>query len=468
LDGAADAILNQGYMSRLRTDGVTFLEKGAHAPAELRFLASPGDPAGSQPRGLTRMERYNAWTLLRHSLVSHTGWAKAWRDDALQSQYDVVIVGGGGHGLATAYYLARKHGIRRVAVLEKSWIGGGNSGRNTQVSRSNYFYPESCAFYDHSLKLYETLGRELNFNVMLSQRGILSLAHSEHELEISRRWMNAILMNGVDARMLTTAEIRKRVPILNLRAHYPVVGGFIQERAGISRHDAVVWAYARAASSLGVHIIQNCEVHDFLRNENRVIGVETNLGRVHAGRTVLCTAGSSSVLAAKLGLKLPLTTMTLQAMVTEPVKPILDTIVVSPTIHAYLSQSDRGEIVIGAGADAYNSYSRRGGVSVLRNTIAATLELFPCFSRLRLMRQWGGAVDVTPDTSPIMGLTPIEDLYINCGWGTGGYKAIPAGGDTMAHTIAHGKPHALIEPFSLDRFRDGALIDEGAAAGVAH
>lgn len=414
------------------------------------------------------MQRYSVWSLLRQSLAGNTGWRPAWQDAVLRAQYDVVIVGGGGHGLATAYYLAKQHGARSIAVIEKAWIGGGNSGRNTQVTRSNYFYPQSSAFYDHSLKLYENLGRELNFNVMLSQRGQIILAHSQHDLEMCRRWMNAVVMNGVDAAMLTPEDIRRRVPIINFRARYPILGGFIQERAGISRHDAVVWGYARAASALGVDIVQNCDVQGFLRAGNRITGVETSKGRVQADRVVLSVAGSSSVLAARAGLQLPITTMALQAMVTEPVKPVLDTLVFSAAIHAYVSQSDRGEIVIGGGADGYNSYAQRGGIPLLRNTVAAALELFPCFSRLRLMRQWAGAVDITPDTSPIMGLTPLAGLHINCGWGTGGYKAIPAGGDTMAYTIAHGKPHPLIEPFSLERFTRGALIDEGAAAGVAH
>ena len=405
---------------------------------------------------------------MRRSLGGHEGWPAAWRDATLRGRYDVVIIGGGGHGLATAYYLAKNHGARSIAVLEKGWIGGGNSGRNTQVTRSNYFYPESSAFYDHSLKLYESLSRELNFNIMLSQRGLIVLAHTQHDLEICRRWMNAIVMNGIDAEVLTPEDIRRRVPILNFRERYPILGGFIQERAGISRHDAVVWGYARAASELGVDIIQDCESLAFLRNGSRIVGVETSRGRVQTEHVVMSVAGQSSVLAARAGLRLPIATMALQAMVTEPVKPILNTVVLSAAIHAYVSQSDRGEIVLGGGADAYNSYAQRGGIPVLRSTVAAALELFPCFSRLRLMRQWAGSVDITPDTSPIMGLTPLDGLYINCGWGTGGYKAIPGGGHTMAYTVAHGKPHPLIERFSLDRFARGALVDEGAAAGVAH
>lgn len=414
------------------------------------------------------MQRYSLLNLVRHALGGNTAWQAAWRTPEPKTGYDVVVIGGGGHGLATAYYLAKEHGIRKVAVLEKGWIGGGNSGRNTQVCRSNYFYPTSAAFYDHSLKLYEGLSRELNFNIMLSQRGVLSLAHSEHELEINRRWANATRMSGIDSEILTAADIKKLVPRINLHSRFPLLGGFIQRRGGISRHDAVIWGYARAANALGVDIIQNCQVTGFRSGDGRVTGVETSLGSIAADRVVMSVAGNSSVLAQQVGLRLPITTMALQAMVTEPIKPALDVILVSAAIHAYVSQSDRGEIVIGGGADAYNSYAQRGGLPVLQSTIAAVLELLPSFSRLRLMRQWAGMVDVTPDTTPIMGLTPVDGLYINCGWGTGGYKAIPAGGHTMADTVAHNRPHPLIERFGLHRFERGALIDEGAAAGVAH
>jgi sarcosine oxidase subunit beta len=414
------------------------------------------------------MQRYSFLNLAWQALRGNTGWRPAWREPQVQTGYDVIVIGGGGHGLATAYYLAKKHGVRRVAVLEKGWIGGGNSGRNTQVIRSNYFYPVSSAFYDHSLKLYEGLSRELNFNVMLSQRGLIALAHTEHELEIIRRWANAIRMNDVDSEILTPAEIKKLVPLINLQARLPIVGGFTQPRAGISRHDAVVWGYARAASALGVDLIQGCEVTGFDIAGGRVRGVRTSRGSIAADRIVMSVAGHASELAQCAGLRLPITTMALQAMVTEPLKPVLDKVVMSATIHAYVSQSDRGEIVIGGGADVYNSYAQRGGLPALHATVAAVLEMFPSFSRLRLMRQWAGMVDVTPDTTPIMGLTPVEGLYINCGWGTGGYKAIPAGGDTMAYTVVHNRPHALIERFGLDRFARGALIDEGAAAGVAH
>ena len=370
--------------------------------------------------------------------------------------------------MATAYFLAKKHGVRRVAVLERGWIGGGNSGRNTQVTRSNYFYPVSSSFFDHSLQLYEGLGRELNFNVMLRQHGQINLAHSPHELELLRRWANAIRMNAVDAEVLSEAAVRELVPLLNTNSRYPIVGALIQRRAGISRHDAVVWGFARGASAHGVDIVQGCEVTGFQKSGDRVTAVVTSRGVVSCDRVVMSVSNQCSVMAALAGFSLPITTTTLQAMVTEPIKPVLDPCVISGSIHAYVSQSDRGEIVIGGSADIYNSYRQRGSLAITRNVLAAVLELFPSFSRLKLMRQWAGAVDITPDTSPIMGLTPVRDLYINCGWGTGGYKAIPAGGDTMAQTVVQGKPHPLIQKYDLGRFERGELIDEGAASGVAH
>jgi sarcosine oxidase, subunit beta len=414
------------------------------------------------------MQRYSFLNLARHALRGHRDWKPAWTSPTLESSYDVVIIGGGGHGLATAYFLARKYGVQRIALLERDWIGGGNSGRNTQVTRSNYFYPVSSSFFDHSLKLYEGLGRELNFNVMFRQGGQINLVHSLHEYEMARRWANAIRMNGVDAEMLDEGAVRKLVPILNTRSRYPVLGGLIQRRAGISRHDATVWGFARGASGHGADIIQGCEVRGFLKSGDRVTGIETSQGVVQCDRVVLSVSNQSSVLAGLAGFTLPLTTMTLQAMVSEPIKPVLDPCVISGLIHAYVSQSDRGEIVMGAGADVFNSYRQRGSFLNTRATLAATLELFPNFSRLKLMRQWAGAVDISPDTTPIMGLTPVRGLYINCGWGTGGYKAIPAGGDTMAYTAVNDKPHPLIAAFDLQRFERGALVDEGAAAGVAH
>lgn len=303
---------------------------------------------------------------------------------------------------------------------------------------------------------------------MLSQRGVLTLAHSHHELEGLRRWANAIRINGIDSELMTPAQIKKLVPLINLNARFPVHGGFIQRRGGISRHDAVTWSYARAASALGVDIVQQCEVTDLNIANGNVTGVKTTQGNVSAERVGIAVAGHTSILAAKAGFRVPITSMGLQAMVSEPIKPCLDTMLLSPVIHMYVSQSDRGEIVLGGGVDVYTSYAQRGGIPVMEENVAALLELFPAFSRLRLMRQWSGIVDITPDTTPIMGKTPVQNLYISGGWGTGGYKAIPAGGDTMAHTIATDETHPLIAEFGLERFERGALIDEGGASGVAH
>jgi sarcosine oxidase subunit beta len=411
---------------------------------------------------------YSGFSLASHALTSYPRWTRAWRNAKPSAYYDVVIIGAGGHGLATAYYLAKNHGVKKIAVLEKGHLGGGNTGRNTQVCRSNYFYPESAAFYDHSLNLYEKLGQRLNFNIMLSQRGNLELSHSQEELEMNRRWANAMKMNGLDSEMLSRDDIRKEVPILNLDCRFPVQGGFVQRRAGISRHDALVWAYARAASQQGVDIIQACEVIDFETNAERVEAVITNQGRITADRFVMCVAGHSSVLAAKAGFRLPIESVALQAMVTEPVKPILDTVVGSVAVHAYISQSDRGEIVIGGGADRYYSYAQRGGLPVFQENAKAVVELFPCLGRLRIMRQWAGICDIAPDASPIVGKTPMENLYVSTGWGTGGYKAIPAGGETLAYTVANERTHDLLLSYSMERFNTGKLVDEAAAAGVAH
>ncbi len=414
------------------------------------------------------MKGYSAFELIRNAFSGHRHWKPVWRSPEIKKTYDVVLIGAGGHGLATAYNLAKHHGVKNIAVLEKGWLGGGNTGRNTQITRSNYYWPQSAAFFNHSLKLYERLSQELNFNVMLSQRGILTLAHSEHEMEGFRRWANAIRINDVDADMMTRSEIKKLVPLIDLDCRHPVHGGFIQRRGGISRHDAVAWGYARAADALGVDIIQQCEVTGFDIQSGRVRGVNTTRGKIGAGKVCFAVAGHTSHLAKMAGFRVPVTSMQLQAMVSEPIKPCLDTVVTSSVIHMYVSQSDRGELVFGGGADAYNSYAQRGGIPLLQENVAALLELLPAFSRLRVMRQWAGITDITPDTSPIMGKTPVQNLYISGGWGTGGYKAIPAGGDTMAYTIANDQPHSLIAEFGLDRFVSGKLIDEGAASGVAH
>ncbi|SFT86082.1 sarcosine oxidase subunit beta family protein [Paraburkholderia aspalathi] len=416
------------------------------------------------------MEKYSFWAIAKHALSGHRKWAPAWHTRPPKAHYDVVIIGGGGQGLATAYYLAKKHGITNVAILEKGWLGGGNTGRNTTAIRSNYFYPESTNFFEHSLRLYEGLSRELNYNVMLSQRGALTLAHSPHQMDMLERWSNSIQLQGIDAQMMDIDQVKDFMPLLDTSAgaRFPILGGFVQRRAGVARHDAVAWGYARAADALGVDIVQNCEVTGIVRSGNRVRGVETKSGVITADKVAIAVAGHSSLLARMAGITLPITSGVLQAMVSEPVKPALGGLVVSPVVHTYVSQSDRGEILIGGRADGYPSYGQRGNLPALEDTLSAVLNLFPSFSRLKLMRQWAGIVDISPDSSPIVGKTPVSGLYISTGWGTGGFKAIPAGGDTFAYTIANDHPHHLIAPFGLDRFASGRFINEAAAAGVDH
>ncbi len=415
--------------------------------------------------------RYSALALLRGALTGQRSWTPVWRSPEPRRAYDALVVGGGGHGLATAYYLAKNHGIRNVAVLERGWLGGGNTGRNTTIVRSNYLFPQSARLYDFSLRLYEGLARELNFNIMLSQRGLVVLAHSRHDLEAITRWANAMRMNGIDVDILSRAQVAAQAPLLEMspQARFPILGGFLQRRAGTARHDAVAWGYARAADALGVDIIQNCEVTGFVKNAaGHIAGVDTSRGRIACERIGIAAAGHSSVLARLAGFTLPVTSYALQAMVTEPVKPALDIVLLSPGTGAYVSQSDKGEMVLGAGLDLFPSYAQRGSFAVTQSIVAATLAILPAFSRLRLLRQWAGIVDVVHDSSPIIGPTPVPGLYINCGWGTGGFKGIPVGGWTLAHALATGRSHELAEPFQLERFVSGRLIDEAAAAGIAH
>jgi len=416
------------------------------------------------------MQRYSMAALARRALGQHRSWTPLWRKAAPRAHYRVVIIGGGGHGLATAYYLAKEHGISDVAVLEKGPIGLGNTGRNTTIIRSNYLWDESARIYEHSLKLWEGLSSELNFNLMLSQRGVLNLAHTESDVREGMRRINANRLNGIDAEWLDAAAVKRFCPILNISpdARYPVLGATLQRRGGVARHDAVAWGYARAADARGVDIIENCEITAIRSAEGRITGVETSRGDITADKVAIVAAGHNSVLAAMAGVRLPLQSHPLQALVSEPVKPVLDCVVMSNTVHVYVSQSDKGELVIGAGIDAFNSYAQRGSFPVIEGQMTALLELFPAFSRLKMLRSWAGIVDVSPDASPIIGKLPVEGLYLNGGWGTGGFKATPGAGHVFAHTIARDEPHPLARPFSLERFATGALIDEHGAAAVAH
>ena len=416
------------------------------------------------------MQRFSLFSLLASGLSGQRGWHAQWRHPEPKPAYDALIVGGGGHGLGAAYYLASEHGLTNVAVLEKGWIGGGNTGRNTTIIRSNYLFPESAALYDHALKLWEDLSQVLNYNVMFSPRGVLMLAHTVHDAQVFKRHVHANRAAGVDNEWLTPGEAKAFFPPLNIGdIRYPVLGGALQRRGGTARHDAVAWGYARAADALGVDIIENCEVTGILRDgSGAVCGVETSRGTIRAPRIGVAAAGHTSVIMKMADVALPLESYPLQALVSEPVKPMFPCVVMSNTIHAYISQSDKGELVIGAGTDAYTSYTQRGGLHITSHALEAICELFPMLRRLKMLRCWGGIVDVTPDRSPIIAKTPVQGLYVNCGWGTGGFKATPGSAHVFAWTIARDEPHALNAPFTLERFRDGDLIDEAAAAAVAH
>ena len=416
-------------------------------------------------------QRFSGLSLLWNSLGKHRGWREQWRRAEPQAEYDAVIVGGGGHGLGTAYYLAAEHGLTRIAVLEKGWIGGGNTGRNTTIIRSNYLFDESARLYDHSVKMWEHLSQVLNYNVMFSPRGVMMLAHIVHDVQVAQRHIHANRCNGVDNEWLTPEEAKAYCPPLNIDPglRYPVLGAALQRRGGTARHDAVAWGYARAADALGVDIIENCEVTGIRRDAGGAVeALETSRGVIRTRKVGVVAAGNTSVVLGMAGVRVPLESFPLQALVSEPIKPVFPCVVMSNGIHAYISQSDKGELVIGAGTDVYTSYTQRGALHVNMHTLEAICELFPMFRRMRMLRNWGGIVDVTPDRSPIIGKTPVPGLYVNCGWGTGGFKATPGSAHVFAWTLAHDEPHPINAPFTLDRFREGHLIDEAAAAAVAH
>jgi len=406
--------------------------------------------------------KYSIVSLLRNAFSHHQQWPLAWRSPAPKQEYDVVIIGGGGHGLATAYYLAKEYGITNVAVLEKGYLGGGNTGRNTTIVRSNYFLDANAHFYEHALKLWENLSADLNYNVMYSPRGVLNLAHSYADLESYSRRGNAMRLNGIDAELLDLDQVRRMVPLLDCspQARYPLMGGLLQRRGGTARHDAVAWGYARGADSRGVDIIQQCEVTGFRRDGNRIIAIETSRGTIRAKKIGLAVAGHSGQVAALAGLRLPIESHVLQALVSEPVKPILDTVVTSGAVHFYVSQSDKGELVLGGDLDMYNSYGQLSNLPPIEHAVQSLVALFPCFSRLRMLRTWGGVMDMSLDGSPIIGKSPIDNLYLNCGWCYGGFKATPASGWCFAHTIAQDRPHALNAAFTLDRYAQGRTLDE--------
>ena len=415
------------------------------------------------------MKRYSAFAIAREAARYHTGWERAWRSPEPKKEYDVIIIGAGGHGLATAFYLGKNYGITNVAIIEKGWLGGGNTGRNTTIIRSNYLQDPSAALYEKARSLYETMSQDLNYNVMFSPRGVIMLAQTEHEIRGYQRTAHANALQGVATEWIGPEKVKEICPIIELKGpRFPVLGGLWQPRGGTARHDAVAWGYARACSDMGMDIIQKCEVTGVNQANGQVTGIETSKGPIGCKKLGMVVAGHSSELANMAGFRLPMESVALQALVSEPIKPCMDVVIMANTVHGYLSQSDKGEMVIGGGTDAFNNYTQRGSFHHIEETVRALSETFPMISRLKMLRQWGGIVDVTGDRSPIIGITPLGGCFINCGWGTGGFKAIPGSGWAFAETVAKGEPGELASAFGMERFIEGRFIDESVAAGVAH
>jgi len=415
------------------------------------------------------MKRYSVFAIAREAMRYHQGWEKAWASPAPKKKYDVVIVGAGGHGLATAYYLGKNFGITNVAIIEKGWLGGGNTGRNTTIIRSNYLQDPSAAIYEKARGLYETMSQDLNYNVMFSPRGVMMLAQTEAEIRGYKRTAQANAYQGVKTEFIGAERVKELCPIIRIDGpRYPVLGALWQERGGTARHDAVAWGYARACSNMGMDIIQQCEVTAVTQENGKVTGVETSKGHIGCNKLASLVAGNSGHLANMAGFNLPMESVALQALVSEPIKPCMDVVVMANTVHGYMSQSDKGEMVIGGGTDAFNNFTQRGSFHHIEETVRALIETFPMVSRLKMLRQWGGIVDVTGDRSPIISKTPLGNMFINGGWGTGGFKSIPGSGWAMAELVANGEPGPLAAEFGLDRFRQGRFIDESVAAGVAH